>query len=281
MSPFALQRRLDVDHHVGHARPALAQPGLDPVAELVTVGERELRAVVVRPGSLAAGDRLPVLLDVYGGPHVQYVQASRDAYLMHRWLAEHGFVVVSVDGRGTPGRGRDWERAIAGDFATVPLADQVEALAALGARFPEMDLARVVVRGWSFGGYLAALAVLRRPDVFCGAVAGAPVTDWLDYDTHYTERYLGLPTANPDGYRHSGLLDTAAAGLTRPLLLIHGTADDNVFFSHTLKLSHALFRAGAPHEVLPLSDLTHMADDVTATVRLWERTAAFLQAAVR
>ena len=114
-----------------------------------------------------------------------------------------------------------------------------------------LDLGRVAIRGWSFGGYLAALAVLRRPDVFHAAVAGAPVTEWRLYDTHYTERYLGDPTEQPDVYDANSLLPLAP-GLTRPLLLIHGLADDNVVAAHTLQLSSALLAAGRPHEVLPL-----------------------------
>ena len=134
-------------------------------------------------------------MDVYGGPrHVHVVQAMRN-WLIPQWLADQGFVVVAVDNRGTPGRGRDWEKTLSKHFGSVPLDDQVAGLKALGRRFPEMDLERVGIVGWSFGGYLSALAVLKRPDVFKAAVAGAPVVDWLDYDTHYTERYLGLPQA--------------------------------------------------------------------------------------
>jgi len=115
----------------------------------------------------------------------------------------------------------------------------------------------VAIRGWSFGGYLAALAVLRRPDVFHAAVAGAPVTDWRLYDTHYTERYLGHPEQNGAAYERSSLLGDAAK-LERPLLLIHGLADDNVVAAHTLRLSALLLAAGRPHSVLPLSGVTHM-----------------------
>jgi dipeptidyl-peptidase-4 len=115
----------------------------------------------------------------------------------------------------------------------------------------------VAIRGWSYGGYLAALAVLRRPDVFSAAVAGAPVTDWRLYDTFYTERYLGHPDEEPDVYERNSLLGDAAK-LTRPLLLIHGLADDNVVAAHTLRLSSALLAAGRPHDVLPLSGVTHM-----------------------
>jgi dipeptidyl-peptidase-4 len=158
----------------------------------------------------------------------------------------------------------------------VPLEDQVAGLQALGHRFPEMDLERVGIEGWSFGGYLSALAVLRRPDVYKAAVAGAPVVDWLDYDTHYTERYLGLPESDAAGYKEGSLL-TYAADLKRPLLLIHGTADDNVYFRHTLKLTDALFRAGKEFELLPLSGLTHMVPDPVVTQRLWGRIAQHFQ----
>src|SRR6185295_2352585 len=116
---------------------------------------------------------------------------------------------VSFDGRGTPRRGRDWERAIRNDFSRT-LDDQVTALHALAASHPEMDLGRVGVTGWSFGGYLAALAVMKRPDVFHAGVAGAPVVDWTDYDTFYTERYLDLPDKDAEGYKASSLLTYAA-----------------------------------------------------------------------
>ncbi|MFD0346787.1 alpha/beta hydrolase family protein [Kitasatospora aburaviensis] len=131
------------------------------------------------------------------------------------------------------------------------------ALHALAADHPDLDLGRVGVRGWSYGGYFAALAVLRRPDVFHAACAGAPPTDFRHYDTAYTERYLGLPQENPEGYAADCLVDDAP-GLTRPLLLVHGLADDNVHPSHTLLLSQALTRAGRPHSVLPLPGVTHM-----------------------
>src|SRR5262249_48890328 len=147
-------------------------------------------------------------------------------WLLLQWLADQGFVVVSIDNRGTPGRGREWEQAIYQKFGTVPLEDQVSGLKALTGKFPELDAERVGIHGWSFGGYMAAAAVLKRPDVFKAAVAGAPVTDWEDYDTHYTERYMGLPKDNPDAYREGSLLGYADK-LERPLLLIHGTADDN------------------------------------------------------
>jgi dipeptidyl-peptidase-4 len=179
-------------------------------------------------------------------------------WLEPQWWADQGFAVVVADGRGTGSRGRSWDRAVRDDIAAVTLEDQVTALHEVAAKEPDLDLQRVAIRGWSFGGYLAALAVLRRPDVFHAAVAGAPVTDWRLYDTHYTERYLGHPAADPDAYRRSSLLADAAK-LERPLLLVHGLADDNVVAAHTLRLSGLLLTAGRPHNVLPLSGVTHLA----------------------
>ena len=186
---------------------------------------------------------------------------------------------MAIDGRGTPGHDREWERAIGGHFGSVPLDDQIAVLRAVAAKHPEMDLSRVGITGWSFGGYMSALAVLRRPDVFKAAVAGAPVVDWLDYDTAYTERYLGVLGAGrwPDAYKEGSLL-TYAADLSRPLLLIHGTADDNVYFRHSLRLADALFRAGKPFDFLPLSHFTHQVPDPVVRVRLQERIAAFFHA---
>jgi dipeptidyl-peptidase-4 len=138
------------------------------------------------------------------------------------------------------------------------LEDQVDALHAAAERCGDLDLTRVGIRGWSFGGYLAALAVLRAPEVFHAGVAGAPVTDWQLYDTHYTERYLGQPQENADTYARNSLLGQAPA-LTRPLMIIHGLADDNVVAAHSLRLSSALLEAGRPHTVLPLTGVTHMA----------------------
>lgn len=230
---------------------------------------------LVRPRHFETGLRYPVVLHVYGGPHTQMVQAELGDQWLDQWLADQGFIVVAADGRGTPGRGRDWERALHRAFAEVPLADQIAALQALGREFPELDLDRVGIQGWSFGGYMAALGALRRPDVFKAAVAGAPVTDWLDYDTHYTERYLGVPgTAGDEVYRRNSLIEDAPR-LQVPLLLVHGTADDNVFFRHSLKLADALLRAGRPFEVLPLAGFTHRVPDPVVMEQLWQRRAAF------
>jgi dipeptidyl-peptidase 4 len=229
-----------------------------PQPDLFTAGSSRISTAVLLPSWHEPGSaKLPVLLDPYGGPGAQRVLAAQRSYLTSQWFAEQGFAVVIADGRGTPGRGPDWERTIAGDWAGVVLDDQVTALHAAAGRCADLDTGHVAIRGWSFGGYLAALAVLRRPDVFHAAVAGAPVTEWRLYDTHYTERYLGDPAKNAAAYEATSLLGDAPS-LSRPLLLIHGLADDNVVVAHTLRLSAALLAAGRSHTVLPLSGVTHM-----------------------
>ncbi|GMV38702.1 MAG: peptidase [Myxococcales bacterium] len=260
-------------------RSVAEEPVVTPRVELMRVGDRELRAAVVRPTALAAGQPTPVILYVYGGPHARLATAARGRYVLPQWFAEQGFIVVSIDGRGTPWRGRDWERAIRGDLAGPALEDQVAGLRAVAARVPEMDLSRVGVFGWSFGGTMAALAVLREPGLFKAAVAGAPVTDWRHYDTHYTERYLGLPTEDAAAYDRSSPLSEATR-LQRPLLLIHGTADDNVLLVHSLVLSRALFDAGISHGFLPLAGETHMVAKPDATVRVWSAVVEWLRAGV-
>ncbi|MEC3981107.1 S9 family peptidase [Amycolatopsis sp. H20-H5] len=233
-------------------------PEVVPNLTWLTLGERGLRAALLLPTGYEENEgKLPVLLDPYGGPHAQRVLQSRNAFLTSQWLADQGFAVLVADGRGTPGRGAGWEKEIAGDLADVTLADQVDALHAAAATHPELDLDRVAIRGWSYGGYLSALAVLRRPDVFHAGVAGAPVTDWALYDTHYTERYLGKPQDEPKAYEHNSLIADAGE-LSRALLLIHGLADDNVFVAHSLRLSSALLAKGRSHVFLPLAGATHL-----------------------
>ena len=232
-------------------------PIIHPQPTLHRTGDNELATALLLPHHHEPGMRWPVICSPYGGPHAQRVIAAGGAYLTEQWLADQGFAVVIIDGRGTPGRGPAWEYAVHLDLAMPALHDQVAGLHALAERENSLDLTRVGIRGWSFGGYLAALAVLERPDVFHAAVAGAPVTDWQLYDTAYTERYLGDPRHDAKPYENASLLSRADA-LTRPLLLIHGLADDNVLAAHSLQMSSALLSAGKPHNFLPLSGVTHM-----------------------
>ncbi|WP_250404809.1 S9 family peptidase [Streptomyces cellostaticus] len=255
-------------------------PGLSPRVTLTQGGARRIPCAVLMPTDYQGDTPLPVLMDPYGGPHGQRVVAAHNAYLTSQWFADQGFAVIVADGRGTPGRSPAWEKEIRDDLAAVVLQDQVDALHALARDFP-LDLGRVAVRGWSFGGYLAALAVLRRPDVFHAAVVGAPVTDLRLYDTHYQERYLGLPDEQPEVYRRNSLIDDAglvdAAEPHRPMMVIHGLADDNVVVAHSLRLSSALLAAGRPHEVLPLSGVTHMTPQETVAENLLRLQLDFLR----
>jgi dipeptidyl-peptidase-4 len=240
-----------------------AAPPYAPRPALERVTGRRLPAGVLYPRAHVTGRRLPVLVDIYGGPMHQEVMAVRQKWLERQWWADAGFAVVVIDNRGTPGIAPSFEKVIHRRMADVILTDQVEALEALADKHPDLDLRRVAIRGWSFGGWLAGLSVLRRPDIYHCGIVGAPVTDWSLYDTAYTERYLGLPDDGADVYAHHSLVAMAEEPPVRPeearpLLLIHGLADDNVVAAHTLRLSGALLGAGRPHGVVPLTNATHM-----------------------
>ena len=250
--PGARWRLPSGDSLASHAERPLVRPNVR-----ITAHTAEVPTTAVLLPHDHDGSALPVLLDPYGGPHALRVVRSHNAFCASQWFADQGFAVVVADGRGTPGRGSASERSVFHDLATGVLDDQIAALHAAAEQHAELDLTRVAIRGWSFGGYLSALAVMKRPDVFHAGIAGAPVTEWRLYDTCYTERYLGDPNERPDVYDANSLLPRAAE-LTRPLLLIHGLADDNVVAAHTLQLSSALLAAGRPHEVLPLVGVTHM-----------------------
>ena len=239
------------------------------------IGSRKISAAIVLPHH-HDGSPLPVLFDPYGGPHAQRVVSSSIAYASAQWFANQGFCVVIADGSGTPGRGSQWEREVYHDLATPVLNDQIEVLRHLREVTSCADTSRVAIRGWSFGGYLAALAVLRAPEHFHAAIAGAPVTNWKLYDTFYTERYLGHPDQDAFPYEVSSLLRDAHL-LSRPLLLVHGLADDNVLAAHSLELSTALLHAGKPHEFLPLVGVTHMTPQEVVAENLLLHQLEFLR----
>ncbi|SHK71664.1 dipeptidyl-peptidase-4 [Actinacidiphila paucisporea] len=262
--PGAAVRVLRAGRQVAEVASHAETPSLTARVRFTEAGKRSIPCAVLLPTGYAEGDGpLPVLMDPYGGPHGQRVLAAHNPHLVSQWFADQGFAVIVADGRGTPGRSPGWEKGIAGGrLAEVVLADQIDALHALAEDFP-LDLGRVAIRGWSFGGTLAALAVLRRPDVFHAGVAGAPLTDQRLYDTHYTERYLGHPAEQAEAYDLNSVVTADGipqlASPARPLMIVHGFADDNVLVANTLRLSTALLAAGRPHEVLPLSGgITHM-----------------------
>jgi dipeptidyl-peptidase-4 len=263
----------------GHGIASLVErPVLDVHPERLVLGPRQLRGLLFLPSWHRPGSgQLPILVDPYGGASRQRVTAELDwRSLVSQWFAEQGFAVLVADGSGTPGRGPDWEREIHGDLFGPVLEDQVTALREAARLHPELDLGRVGIRGWSFGGSLAALAVLRRPDVFHVAVAGAGVTDQRLYNAHVRERFLGHPDEFPERYEACSLV-RAAPQLTRPLLLMHGLADTNVHPANTLRLSSALLAAGRPHEVLLLPGVGHQAIGAPGTENLLWHQVRFLQ----
>jgi dipeptidyl-peptidase 4 len=250
------------DTRVGGLASHASPPPFAPRPALERVTDRRLPAAVLYPRHHVSGRRLPVLLDVYGGPGRQEVLAARSWWLERQWWADAGFAVVTIDNRGTPGVAPSFEKVVHRRLADIALTDQTDALAALGEKHPDLDTHRVAVRGWALGGWLAALAVLRRPDVFACGVARTPLTDWSLHNTAFAERYLGLP--DDEIYPHHNLVEIAAEPPVRPedarpLLLVHGMADDSIIAAHTLRLSAAMVAAGRPHAVLPLSGVARLA----------------------
>ncbi|NMN00846.1 cytochrome C [Bifidobacterium sp. DSM 109958] len=266
----------------GEIASTAAVPGFALNSAFVRLGERRMIAVITRPSAsspYAHAATLPVLLKPYGGPGFQQAVAAQRNHWESQWWADQGFIVVTADNRGTTGRGPKWDREMFGHMKDVSIDDQVDAVHALPdvmARElpdgPQPDIDKVCMIGWSFGGFLSALAVLDAPDVVKAACAGAPPTDWTLYDTHYTERYLGL---DPEVYRFNGIVQDAPK-LARPLMLIHGFADDNVTIAHSLRLSQALMAAGRPHTFLPLAGITHMTNDETVAENLLTLQRDFL-----
>ncbi|MCL7714643.1 S9 family peptidase [Stenotrophomonas mori] len=221
-------------------------------------GKTPLHYSLIKPAGFDPAKTYPVAVYVYGGPATQTVTDSwpgRGDHLFNQYLAQQGYVVFSLDNRGTPRRGRDFGGALYGVQGTVEVADQLEGITWL-KRQPWVDGARIGVQGWSNGGYMTLMLLAKASDQYACGVAGAPVTDWGLYDTHYTERYMNLPAANPDGYREARIL-SHIDGLTSPLLLIHGMADDNVLFSNSTSLMSALQKRGQPFELMTYPGAKH------------------------
>jgi len=214
-----------------------------------------LYARLIRPAGFESGKKYPAVVLVYGGPDSQGV---RDAWMgpdLDQVLANQGFVVWQVDNRGSSGRGHAFETPVYHKLGSVELADQVagvEHLISLGF----VDKTRVGIRGWSYGGFMTLNAMLNAPDVFRAGIAGAPVTDWHNYDTIYTERYMGLPKDNPDGYKDTAL-PAQAKSLKGKLMIAHNLEDDNVLFQNTVQMVDALERAGQTFEMQVYTQKTH------------------------
>lgn len=251
-------------------------PSFKPNITIEYLKVTNLYAAIIAPNDYQ-NQHLPVIMSPYSGPHAQRVIKSANNYLTEQFLAEQGFLVVVIDSRGTPGRGKEFAQSISSNWSEKVLIDQITGLEELAdLKKWNFDLTKVGIRGWSFGGYLAALAVLQRSDFFKAAIAGAPVTDWRWYDTAYSERYLGLPSENELSYEENSLINKVD-GLASPLLLIHGLADDNVLAMHSLQLSAALFAKSKPHNFLSLSGVSHMTQGASTVENLLKLEVDFFK----
>jgi len=209
------------------------------------------------PAAGSGNTKVPLIVNIYGGPAAQTVRNSwgGSTALFHQILAQKGFAIFSVDNRGTPGRDRKFQTAIRHQFGAIELKDQLAALDQLFAEVPQLDRSRVAIWGWSNGGFMT-LYSLTHSDAFKAGVSVAPVTDWHDYDSIYTERYLGLPKDNAKGYQDSSM-PKAADKLHGALLLVHGTSDDNVHFQNTVQMIEELIKAGKQFHLMLYPNKTH------------------------
>ncbi len=256
---FIEENRLD-DSHPYH--PYLATRPSTEFGTLQAEDGQTLYYRMLKPAGFDAGRRYPVIVYVYGGPMGQDVTNTWAADF-NEILARDGFIVFTVDNRGTGFRGTAFDAPIHHRMGDVEVRDQ-----AVGVDFLKtlafVDPEKIGVWGWSYGGYMTLMSLFTRPDVFAAGVSGAPVTDWALYDTHYTERYLGTPNDNPDGYHASGVFPYAKE-LAAPLLLIHGMADDNVLFTNSTKLMKTLQDDGRPFDVMTYPGSKHGLMRVPAT----------------
>lgn len=252
----AFQNDRTISAHSHDVLSTLAAPEL--LSFLSSDGTETLHAALYRPDAHIHGPGpYPLVCAVYGGPHVQRVNRSwsQCADMRAQRLRSLGFCVVKCDNRGSSRRGLAFESAIARRLGRLEVLDQVAVVRQLTVR-GIADPTRVGIYGWSYGGYLAAMCLCRAPDVFQVAVAGAPVTSWDGYDTHYTERYMGLPSENPNGYRESAVFDHVP-NMRGKLLLVHGLIDENVHFRHTARLINRLIAAGKDYDLLLFPDERH------------------------
>lgn len=264
--------------------PRVEELGLRP-PKLVNLRNRSgelLHGLVYRPDPMRYGSGpYRTIVDVYGGPHAQNVVNGwrNTARMRAQYFASLGFLVFVLDNRGSAGRGLQFESGIRWNMGCAEVDDQVD-----GVRWlVEQRLAdrnRVGVYGWSYGGYMALMCLARAPETFHAAVAGAPVTHWDGYDTHYTERYMGLPQENGEGYAVSNVM-AHAGNIQGPLLLVHGLIDENVHFRHTARLINALIRARVPYELMLFPDERHMPRRLEDRVYMEERIRDFFNQSLK
>lgn len=258
--------------------PRVHELGLRP-PRLVTLTSRdgvELHGAIYEPPpGTAGGPPWPAIVSVYGGPHAQRVTRSYGMTVDMRaqYLASLGFLVFKLDNRGSARRGLRFEGAIKHDMGNLEVQDQVDGVRWLVDQ-GLADPARVGIYGWSYGGYMAAMALARAPETFKAAVAGAPVSSWDGYDTHYTERYMGTPQGNPEGYASSSVL-THVPNIRGSLMIVHGLIDENVHFRHAARLIDALVKARKPHDLMLFPDERHMPRSEADRIYMEERMRDF------
>ncbi|AGA30107.1 S9 family peptidase [Singulisphaera acidiphila] len=257
----------------------LAPPEL---VEFVNRDGIKLQGAFYPPKSKVLGEKAPLVVIVYGGPHVQTVSNAwtLSADMNAQFLTERGFAVWKADNRGSARRGLAFESALNRQMGNVEVRDQVDGVKFVGEHWPDVDLERVGVTGSSYGGYMTLRALTEAPDLFRAGVSVAPVTDWDGYDTCYTERYMGTPANNAEGYRRSSVLSHVES-LRGELLVIHGMLDENVHFRHTARLTTALISAAKPFALLPLPDERHSSRRDPDRKYVAERIAGFFEQALR
>jgi dipeptidyl-peptidase-4 len=234
------------------------------------------------PRSKTLGPKPPLIVLLYGGPHVQYVSENwtLTADMNAQHLAERGFAVWKMDNRGSARRGHAFESAIRRNMGSVEVRDQADGVAFVAKRWPEVDTKRVGVSGSSYGGYMTLRCLTEANDVFKAGVAIAPVTDWDGYDTCYTERYMGTPINNPQGYHDSSVLH-AVARLKGDLMIIHGMIDENVHFRHSARLVTALIAANKTFRMLPLPEERHSSRKEPGRKYVAEQLTEFFENSLR
>ena len=265
------ENRLDERHPYGSCRAGHVSPRFGTVA---AADGTTLHTKLLIP-TLAAGQKAPVLIVVYNGPVSHRQVTDQWGEVLHQYLLDRGWIIFSVDGRGSPDRGKAFEEVLYRAAGEAQVADQLTGVEWLKTQ-PYVDPSRIALYGWSFGGFMTLKLLQAAPGAFAAAVSGAPVTNWALYDTHYTERYLGDPNTDPEVYERASAL-TQAEKICDPLLLIHGMADDNVLFENSTALMLRLQRAARPFETMVYPGETHAIGGPRISVHLWETILTFLE----
>ncbi|HSC15005.1 MAG TPA: prolyl oligopeptidase family serine peptidase, partial [Gammaproteobacteria bacterium] len=255
---WLLENRLDGSHPYA---PYLDTHVIPEFGTIAAEDGSRLHYRLVRPADFDARRRYPAIVAVYGGPGIQNVSRAWNG-LIAEVYANAGYVVFTIDNRGSARRGVQFENHLHKKLGDVETRDQLAGIRFLSA-LPYVDGSRIGVTGWSYGGYMTVMLLAKGGDAIAAGIAGAPVTDWRLYDTHYTERFLGLPAENANGYEQSSVFPYLG-GIKSALLLIHGMADDNVFFTNSTKLMQTLQRANLPFESMTYPGETHFISNRTA-----------------